>query len=215
MDMKRIEAIAFDQMGNRKDPPAREPGWLYYHGVRAGNIALRLATRLRAGVDRDVLSAGALFHDIGKGKPDHNEVGAKLTAGLLSPHCSEVEREQICEIVRLHNQRHLSSDHALAVRIMQDADALDHFGPIGPWLAIYWSGTHGESAQAHVDYITGEKNRRYRESIRRALNFGESVAMFDERVRWEDEFFKTFRRTYFDGRFPLPRNGDTGAGEGD
>ena len=208
MNMERIQDIAFDQMGNRKDPPEREPGWLYYHGVRAGNIARQIAARLGAEINQDVLRAGALFHDIGKGKPDHNEAGARLAVELLSPHCSAAECEQICEIVRLHNQRRLSSEHTLAVRIIQDADALDHFGPIGAWLAIYWSGAHNESAQDHMHYIRGDRNRRYREAIRKALNFEESVAMFDERLRWEDGFFDTFRQTYFDGRFPLSGNGD-------
>ena len=82
---------------------------------------------------------------------------------------------------------------------MQDADLIDHVGPIAPWLAFYWSGAHHEAISDHVRFVTGEENEKYRSGMRSLLNFDISIAMFDERVRWEDGFFEAFRGAYFDG----------------
>jgi uncharacterized protein len=203
MDLKRIEAIAFQEMGGRKELKTREPGWLFYHGLRTARIAEQLREALGDDVNRDVLFAGALFHDIGKGTDPHNEHGAEVTRRLLAGECSEAELAPICEIVRLHNQRRDAKSHPVPVRIVQDADNLDHVGPIVAWLAFYWSGTRNETAEEHVQFASGDENAKYREAMRSYLNFDVSRRLFDERVRWEDEFFGTFRKVYFEGVFPV------------
>jgi hypothetical protein len=51
----------------------------------------------------------------------------------------------------------------------------------------------------HIRFIAGKENDKYRKGMRDLLNFDLSVAMFDERVQWENNFFKTFRKVYFQG----------------
>ncbi|MHC4717689.1 MAG: HD domain-containing protein [Planctomycetota bacterium] len=199
MNRDQIEEVARDRMLERKEQEAREPGWLFYHGIRTAKIAEKLCDLLEMEVNRDTVFAGALFHDIGKGRDRHSLVGAKVTKTLLERHCTSEELEAVCEIVRLHNQRHGQERCPEVVRVVQDADLLDHVGPIVPWLAFYWSGTHREAIDSHVRYVTGEENQRYRKGMRERLNFEVSVTMFDERVAWENDFFETFRRVYFEG----------------
>lgn len=199
MNREQIERIARSRMLLRQEHDGREPGWLFYHGLRTARIAEELCGLLDMDADRDTVFAGALFHDIGKGSEPHHLRGAELTATALAGHCDGDRLDRVCEIVRLHNQRRASADHAPAVRVVQDADALDHVGPVVPWLAFYWSGTRGETADDHVRFITGGDHVRYLQKMRSLLNFDVSVAMFDERVRWQENFFETFRQAYFDG----------------
>ena len=202
MNLKQIEAIALAEMGTRQGLKTREPGWLFYHGLRTARIAGQLCDALGDDVNRDVLFVGALFHDVGKGTDPHNEHGAELARRLLAAECSDAELAQICEIVRLHNQRRDARTHPASVRIVQDADNLDHVGPIVAWLAFYWSGVRNETADDHVRFATGEENIKYREAMRSYLNFDVSRGLFDARVRWEDDFFGTFRKVYFKGVWP-------------
>ncbi len=201
MDLQQIDQIARREMEHRREKQhqAREPGWLYFHGLRTARIAAELASTIGANVNGDVMFAGALFHDIGKGAEHHNERGCEAVKTLLAELASSAEIEEICEIIRLHNQRQKSADQPLAARLVQDADLLDHVGPVGAWLAFYWSGAHGETVRQHVDFITGQENQEYRNGMRDGLNFDVSRKMFDERIRWEDRFFSTFAKTYTEG----------------
>lgn len=38
MDLKHMEEIAYQKMGNRKEQKAREPGCFCYHGLRTARI---------------------------------------------------------------------------------------------------------------------------------------------------------------------------------
>lgn len=199
MDHRHIEQIAIAQMLDRQEQTGRERGWLFYHGLRTAKIAEEICSLLGIETDKDVVFTGALFHDIGKGSEPHNLKGAELTERLLMAHFTKEELTQVCEVIRLHNQRRESKEHASYVKVVQDADLIDHVGPIGPWLAFYWSGTHNQTIHDHIRFVIGEENDRYRKGMRSRLNFDVSVAMFDERVRWEDSFFETFRNVYFNG----------------
>ena len=211
MDRQQIEQIASARMLKRQEHNGREPGWLFYHGLRTARIAETLCDRLNLASDRDAIFAGALFHDIGKGSEPHNVKGARVTAKALEKHCSGDELTLVCEIVRLHNQRQASNGHSAAVRVVQDADVIDHVGPVVPWLAFYWSGTRKETAGEHVRFITGKGHAGYLERMRSQLNFDISVALFDERVSWQERFFETFRNAYFEGIWPSDADGAGGS----
>jgi uncharacterized protein len=198
MNLDRIDQIAREAMMGRSEHPARAPGWLYYHGRRTGRIAQWLAKQLLVGVDEDLLYVGALFHDVGKGKEPHNEIGAEIASVLLGPICTADEIAGVCELVRNHNQRN-EPGRTAAVKLVQDADLLDHVGPIGPWLAFYWSGARGESIEEHRAFIRGEENRQYRAGMKAMLNFEFSRQEFDKRVRFEDEFFSIFHQVHDEG----------------
>jgi len=198
MDLELIESIASQAMESQSHNSSREPGWLYYHGRRTGKIAIWLAEKIGAQVDIRVLYIGGLFHDIGKGSAMHNEVGVQIASELLTPYCSADELTDISQIIRSHNQRGNSQD-PLPVKLVQDADLLDHVGPIGVWLAFYWSGSHNESINEHMAYINGEENQHYRQGMRQMLNFAVAQEEFDRRIMYEDDFFSHFQRIYFKG----------------
>jgi uncharacterized protein len=198
MDITLIESIANQAMEGRSQHTSREPGWLFYHGRRTGKIAIWLAEKIDAKVDLNVLYTGGLFHDVAKGSEMHSEAGAQIASDLLTPFCSTEELAVICQIIRRHNQRGNTQD-SLSVKLVQDADLIDHVGLIGTWLAFYWNGSHNESIQEHLAFINGEENERYRQEMRQMLNFEVAQEEFDRRIQYEDNFFSQFQNVYFKG----------------
>lgn len=55
MKIAEVERIAKSQMETRKKQTAREPGWLYYHGLRTAKIALELAELLGTEINCQVV----------------------------------------------------------------------------------------------------------------------------------------------------------------
>jgi len=198
MDVQKIEGIAREKMaGFRSD--TREPGWILYHGQRTGKIAVAVAKEIDCSVDPDVLYTAGLFHDIGKGHKAHHEVGAEMTRNLLAGVVASAELEEICNAVRLHNQRRKSDSFSDCTKLIQDADLVDHAGLIDVWMAFYWSGHHGESIHDHIAYYKGEECTKSRAYIRTHLNYDVSRRMFEERLRLEDDLLSRFHRVYFNG----------------
>ena len=198
MNRELIEGIANREMGRRVEHSSREPGWIYYHGLRTAKLALWLADELNANVDRDLLYIAGLFHDVGKGTRPHNEVGALRARDLLADYCPPAELAQIEDMIVGHCLRG-QPGQSLPVHILQDADILDHIGPIGPWLAYYWSGSKGESFAEHVRYYHSEENRHTRQKLYAQLNFEPSRMEYIRRIRWEDEVMQTLHAAYEEG----------------
>ena len=198
MDMTQLDQVARTALLARVEHPTREPGWLYHHGCRVGKLACWLADQIAAAVDRETLYAGALLHDVGKGRDPHNETGAALTHTLLTPFVPPADVETICTLVRHHNLRGNPQDSP-AVKLVQDADILDHVGPVGTWLAFYWSGAQHETFDQHAAFILGAENAAYRAKLRSLLNFDSARTAFDRRIRYEDNFFRTFHQVYAAG----------------
>ena len=198
MDSHLIDKIAWEVMSGRIEHTRREPDWLYYHGHRTAKIALWLADRIEDPVNRDIVYTGALFHDVGKGTEPHHEIGASKARELLSPVCTAAELNAICNIIRYHNQRN-NAARSTDIKIVQDADLLDHVGVIGPWLSFYWSGSRNETIDDHMKFFQSGENLRHRQGLKNGLNFEVSVREFDRRIDFEDEFFNRFHHIYMDG----------------
>jgi uncharacterized protein len=198
MNLTIIDQIARDQMLSRREHTSREPGWLYFHGLRVAKTTIWLSEQLQANVDRDIIHVASLFHDVGKGNSPHGDIGAAMTWQLLGPHCTTEELDAISDIIRKHCKRGNPQD-TLATKIVQDADILDHAGMIGIWTSFYWSGSHGEVAEDHSRFVFGEENHRMRQVMRNQLNFEPSKLAFDERIAREDSFFLEFHRIYQEG----------------
>lgn len=211
MDRDYFEQLAAQEMNSRVEHYSREPGWIYFHGLRTAKLALWLADELKASVDRDLLYIAGLFHDVGKGTRRHNEVGARRVRVLLKDHCSPARLDQIAEMVHAHCLRG-QHGHALPVRILQDADTLDHIGPIGPWLAYYWSGSNQESFTDHLRFYHSEENESTRQKMYALLNFEPARVEYIRRIRYEDAVFRSLHSVYSGGVFPTAddRPSDTG-----
>ena len=192
MDTGRVTQIAYDQMRSRPYPE-REEGYILYHGQRVAALSLLLNQHMGAHIDEDILYAGALLHDVGKGLEPHSEMGAVLVQALLKEECTGLEIEEISRIVREHNQRR-SDGCSIQAKIVQDADVLDHVGAMGLWLKLLRNVNHertiGESMECYASSEVREGIARMRDS----LNFDLSRSIFDERVAFEDRFFERFQQ---------------------
>ena len=122
-------------LGRRVD--IREPGYTYDHGRRTAAIALHLADVHGTLIERHVLRAAALFHDIGKGSDRHNQVGARLARELLEHDCSPAEMDRISQIILEYPLRVKSNAYTLETSRVQDANTLDPIGRIRPWRTFY------------------------------------------------------------------------------
>ena len=194
MDIEKLMQIAHEAMVHRKTSEARETGYIFYHGKRTAEIALKLATQLQANVNHELLYIGALFHDIGKGNELHNESGALMVRELLSDFYHKEALNNICEIVLYHNRRLMFNDFSPEIKIVQDADILDRVGPMGVWHIIY----KGFASDINIDEFlllgNGERRTKQLSLLKRELNFSISRFLFDRRTEFENKLFKAISR---------------------
>ena len=126
-------------------------------------------------------------------------MGSHLTRHLLHGIVTSSELDKIYDVILYHNQRKKSDSFSDYVKLVQDADLIDHVGLIDLWMAFYWSGHHGESIHDHIAYYKGEECRKWRDYMRSHLNYDESLQIFEQRIQLEDDLLSRFRRMYFDG----------------
>jgi uncharacterized protein len=198
MDIERIERVARAEMADSRSD-TREPGWILYHGQRTGKLAVALAKELNRELDYDLLYTAGLFHDVGKGRERHNEAGARMATKLLSGIVTTSELEVICSVARFHNQRKKSNSYSDYIRLIQDADLIDHVGLIGVWTAFYWSGYHSETIHDHIAFYDGEEHRGFLKYMRNHLNFDASRQILEDRINLEEDFIGRFQKVYFHG----------------
>lgn len=110
-----------------------------FHAKRVRDLSIRLANKCDSTVDREVLSAAAWLHDIGRPRErggeveNHNEWGAKRAAELLKS--KKVGSEQIDAIkhcIRTHSIRSGSPEpETLEAKLLFDADKIEAAGARG------------------------------------------------------------------------------------
>ena len=197
MNIKEIEAFAFEKMKNRK-VLGREKGFIFYHGQRVGKIARKIYEQVvdsPVELEKDLLYIGGLFHDIGKGIEPHNETGAVLVKELLTDHCHEEQLQIISDIVREHNQRgEKYQGNSLLGKIIQDADILDHLGTMDIWIAFMYHAQFEESAHNSLEFYTGGQWEEICQMLRSLLNFPVSIKAFDKRKNFTQSFIEQMQR---------------------
>ncbi|MGC9348544.1 MAG: HD domain-containing protein [Anaerolineae bacterium] len=228
--MAQVERIAQVAMACSETYPDRPANYILMHGRRVARIALDLASKaellgeLGATIDREVLYAGALFHDVGKAKVDdsvaggddsaaggdegvaardlngnhgaeaHEVVGAERAVRLLTHLFAPDELHQIHDIVLHHNHREPPNDDTMATKIVQDADSLDHVGVVGTWLTVYHIAREGGTLEDLLHYAHSETRTQDREGMRRRLNFEAARRSFDERIAREEAHYRALAR---------------------
>ncbi len=187
--------IARKAMAGRKPHPGRERGYIFFHGRRVAHLAQHLADHIQGAedLDRDILFAGGLFHDVGKGTEPHHEIGAILAGRLLRDVVEPEQREQICSLVANHNQRQCKNG-SLGEKILQDADILDHLGGQNIWLCIQYSAWQQRSVAKMLEYYDSEENARYLSGCLHALHFDASRAEARGRMELERMMFDALAR---------------------
>lgn len=189
MDLAAIKKLAFKHLANRKAHINREKGFIYYHGQRVANIAVELRQRLFPDDPShdQILMVASYFHDVAKGIEPHSYYGSVLVKEILQDYCSAEELNKIAEIIKYHQFRDTNKDYNDLIKLVQDADILDHFGTVELWMNFhYFANTEGTMLDS-VAYFTND----YQELANRCrvlLNFELSVSIFDEKYQYVKDF---------------------------
>lgn len=193
MNIQNINQIAYEKMGKVKAHIKREKGFIYYHGLRTAKLALTLRKNIYPEVSKydDIIYVGALFHDIGKGIEPHEETGQILVQHILKKHCTAEEVSMISDIVRFHRDRKVASDYPMWVKLVQDADILEHQGTTEVWLNFAHSLYEERSHERAIEWwLKDEKSLEGRTKQQGKLNFSFSRKIWDEKIKFVDSFIK-------------------------
>ncbi len=194
MDLELIKDKAWELMGKRFSHPDREPGYAYYHGQRVGTIALELRELIFPEEDGndEVILVGSWFHDVSKGIEPHWEHGALMARAILEEFCTPVKLEQIVAIVGGHTLRK-QGDYPNYVKLVQDADILDHFGSQEIWINFWHCAYRRQTLENSLDFYS-DFYAEHVQRVRELLNYPESIAFFDDKDQFVRNFVERFRR---------------------
>ena len=195
MDINVLKEIAYKLLSNRKSHLEREKGFIYYHGIRVSKLSLKLRKVIlkEDSSHDDIILVASLFHDIVKGIEPHGEYGAVLMKDILKEHCTEHEINEIIEIIYSHNLRKRDNDYSEYIKIVQDADILDHFGAVEIWMNFQYYVHKDEPMQNSVEFYNKEFDSEVR-NCRALLNYDVSREIFDDKVSFVHSFIDRFRR---------------------
>jgi len=191
MNLPALQALAAQLLKPRKAHIDREKGGIYYHGQRAAKTALLLRSAIFPEDDShdEVLTAAAWFHDIGKDIKPHAHYGAVLAREALAPHCSAGELDEICELISLHCERRPGeNDYSPALRLLQDADLLDHFGSYTLWMDI-WGSASREGTWEELAFYEDAPWEAFCAKHRALLNYPLSQTIFDEKISFVNSLY--------------------------
>jgi len=189
MDLKKLNELAYKHLGDRKAHYEREKGFIYYHGQRVAKIAISLREILLPHNDSkdQVMIVGSYFHDIAKGIEPHGQYGAVLAKEILKDYCEPAELEDITEIIRYHQLRKKENNYPDYIKIVQDADILDHVGIIEVWMNFQYYSYMDAPIIESVDYYKNEFPN-HAKKIKDMLNYDVSQRIYDEKISFVQSF---------------------------
>lgn len=195
MDLKVIKKIAYDLIGEKRSHPGKEIGNKYYHGERVATTVIELRQNILPNDEShdEILKVSAWFHDIMNGEENHGEKGAIIMSRILYDYCSEFELNKICEIITEHDNRVPSTrGYTPYLKLLQDADLLDHYGISDIWINFLHHSSRGSAIIHVLDYF---ENQHYKdiEQDRALLNYDISVRIFDEKYKFLKEFINRLK----------------------
>ena len=98
------------------------------HIHRVEQLALTLANETCEVVDKEILSMGAIMHDIAKyiDQPKHNILGSIITKFLLGDMIDEKTLEDVSGLVLNHNAKDITDNNfSIEQKLLIDADIID------------------------------------------------------------------------------------------
>lgn len=193
MNLENMKELAFKYLGERKAHHNREKGFIYYHGQRTAKIAVKLREHLLPGDSSrdDIIMAACYFHDVAKGIEPHGQYGAVLAKELLKGACEPWEIDEIAELIRCHQLRKSGEPFSEYAKIVQDADILDHYGTIEIWMNFQYYAYEDAPMQESVEFYM-KHFKEHVDHIRGLLNYDLSMRIFDDKIRFQWDFFKRF-----------------------
>ena len=196
MSRDALKELAHSIFGSRVSDLTREPGYLYGHGVRVASIAEELYSQTATDGEPDfddTMFAGALFHDVGKGFPNHHVAGAEIVKHVLESYAARIDLDRVATIIASHCLRDPGNYGKLEIAVVQDADIIDHFGGQGVWIALQRAARRDAS---QFDVVDNESDDIHQSRLKRhidMLNFDSSKAILSERCEFERSFFIRLR----------------------
>jgi len=191
MQLDTINELVYSLMKNQRSPVNHEKAEKYYHGQRTALLAVNLRKRLfpeDAGSD-DILTVAGWFHDIMNDGAEHHEArGAEKAREVLRPHCSAEELDAVCDIICAHDDRKQEKNYSNLIKLVQDADLLDHFGAFDVWRMFAYTITHDQTIMEAMEFM---KTRDPREHLGQ-LNFDISKQIYEEKMRFLMQFTERF-----------------------
>lgn len=202
------------QVAGTRPAGRREPGYRFHHGHRVARLARALweqpdvaAARQAEGTPaavagipvEELVWAGALLHDVAKDDAaadeggDHaargRDVVVRALAGTYPPDALAL----LAAIVFRHNKRGAPGD-PVPVRVVQDADLLDHFGITEIWLGAYWSAAAGQGLADYLAFVDGERGRAWWRYAADHVHFPSARRELEARMRLAREAIAHLRR---------------------
>jgi uncharacterized protein len=171
MDIASLNQVAFKLMSERKAQLEREKGFIYYHGLRVSKLSLKLREMILpedSSYD-DIIQVASLFHDIAKGIEPHGQYGAVLAGDIVKGYCTEKEAIEIAEIIKYHSLRKKNNEYSEYIKIVQDADILDHFGTIEIWMNFQYYAHEDEPIQNSLEFYKNEYKTQVKFSMKKLI----------------------------------------------
>ena len=141
-----------------------------HHALRFKKIAFKIAKNEK-NIDRDVLKASCLLHDVGysKGPRKHVADGMKISKKILKKiNFPEEKSDKVIKAVKFHDlfpwQRGYKKPKEKEILILQDADNIDAIGAIGLARVFMFCGAHkikmyDPKGKIYPKWETGVKSR--------------------------------------------------------
>lgn len=132
------------------------------HIQRVEKMALSLAAKVDSEVNTDLLSYGAIMHDVAKfiDGPRHNELGAIISKFLLQDMFDNKTLDDISSLIIMHNCKDKSRiDLTIEQQLLIDADILDKLSGVR-FFDVIRNATSQESMVEDFEKILAKANER-------------------------------------------------------
>lgn len=195
MDINALQELAQKMMENRKAHLGREKGFIYYHGVRVSKVAINLRKMILpedSSYD-EILIVASLFHDVAKGIEPHGTYGSVLVKEILKDYCTEEEINKISELIYHHSLMKIDNGYSDYIKIIQDADILDHFGSIEIWNNFQYYAHTDEPMHKSIEFYDNEFDDEVKK-CRELLNYDVSRKIFDDKISFVHSFVDRFKK---------------------
>ncbi|MDR0948636.1 MAG: HD domain-containing protein [Lachnospiraceae bacterium] len=193
MDLHKIKELMTQLMQDRYQHPDRGLGDAFFHCERVAKLAVDLRKQIFPNDDShdEILTVAGWFHDMGKGSPEHARFGAVMAREALHDFCSSDELDEICEIIRYHDDRG-HSEYSPWVKLHQDADVLDHHGTYFIWCSLSYRAWRHEG---NISKFAGEQLDiyNYKTKILKLINYDFSRSICEEKLDYQNAFWERLK----------------------